>query len=148
MKACCLIVLTAGLLLAAEAKDARQKELAKLKGTWKATTLEYNGQNLLGDTIKDLKVAVEGDKMTIKGEGEELKKYPTATLKIDPGTTPKVMDVTIAAGSEKGTTFEGIYELKGDEWKACVKLGKDRPTKLESEAGSNTVLVVFKREKE
>ena len=103
MKTRCLAVLAVGLLLAADAKDDKKKELDKLQGTWTATTVEYNGEKVLGDSIKELKVVVEGDKLTVKGEDEEVKKYGKATLTIDPSTTPKILDVSITSGDEKGT---------------------------------------------
>lgn len=148
MKTRCLALLAVGLLLAADdPKDAKKKDLDKLQGTWTASGVEYNGDKVLGDLVKELKVVVEGDKLTVKGDAPDLEKYGKATLKIDPATTPKVMDISITGG-EKGTTFEAIYAVDGDEWKLCLKLtGKERPTKFESKADSNDVLVVFQRDK-
>jgi uncharacterized protein (TIGR03067 family) len=148
MKTRWLAVLAVGLLLGADAKDAKKKDLDKLQGTWTATTIEYNGEKVLGGLIKELKVVVEGDKLTIKGEDPEVTKFGKATLKIDPTTTPKVVDVSITSGDEKGTTFEAIYEVDKDEWKMCLKpAGKERPAKFESKADSGDVLIVFQREK-
>jgi uncharacterized protein (TIGR03067 family) len=148
MKTRCLAVLAVGLLIAADANDAKKKDLDKLKGTWAATTIEYNGEKVLGGTVKELKVVIDGDTLTVKGEDEEVKKYGKATLKIDPTTTPKLIDVSFTTGDEKGTKFEGIYEVDKDEWKLCLKpFGKERPAKFESKADSGDVLVVFQREK-
>jgi uncharacterized protein (TIGR03067 family) len=148
MKTRCLAVLAVGLLIAADPKDDKKKDLDKLKGTWAAKTVEYNGENQLGGVLKELKVSIDGDTLTVKGEDEEVKKYGKATLKIDPTTTPKVMDISITSGDEKGTTFEGIYEVDKDEWKVCLKpFGKERPAKFESKADSGDVLIVFQRDK-
>jgi uncharacterized protein (TIGR03067 family) len=149
MKTTALTLLAVGLLLAADdAKDARKKELDQLQGTWSATTIEYNGDKVLGDVVKELTVVVEGDTLSVKSESPELEKYGKATLKLDPATTPKIVDIRITRGDEKGTTFEAIYELNKDEWKLCVKpFGKERPAKFESKADSGDVLVVFQREK-
>ncbi len=145
---CVLVVLAAGLLVAADARDDKTKDLDKLKGTWVARSVEYNGENQLGGVIKELKVVIEGDTLTVKGEDEEVKKYPKAKLKLDPTTTPKVIDVTVSSGDEKGTTFEGIYEIGKDGWKLCLKpFGKERPAKFESKADSGDVLIVVRREK-
>ncbi|HKI31111.1 MAG TPA: TIGR03067 domain-containing protein [Gemmataceae bacterium] len=144
MKTRCLALLVIGLLLAAD--DPKKKDLDKLQGTWIASSIEYNGEKVLGD--KELKVVIEGDKLTVKSEDTEASKYGTATLKIDPSTTPKIMDVSIIKGDEKGTTFEAIYDVDKDEWKLCLKpTGKERPAKFESKADSGDVLIVFKREK-
>jgi uncharacterized protein (TIGR03067 family) len=147
MKTRCLTVLVIGLLLAADAPtDAQKKELDKLQGTWAATTIEYNGEQVLG-AIKDLEVVVAGDTMTIKSGASEVGKYGTATLKLDPTTTPKLIEVGITKGDGKGTTFEAIYDVDKDEWKLCLKpFGKERPGKFESKADSGDVLIIFKRE--
>ncbi len=149
MKTRCLALLVIGLLLAADdPKDAKKKDLGQLKGTWTASSIEYAGEKVESDIIKGLTVVIDGDKMTIKGDSAEIEKYGKATLKIDPTTTPKVIDISITGGDEKGTTFEGIYEVGKDELKLCVALaGKERPTKFESRAGTQEVLAVFKREK-
>jgi len=148
MKMRCLAVLAVGLLLAADAKDAKKKDLDLLKGTWAASSVEYGGEKVGADIVKNLTLVVEGDKLTIKGDSAEVEKYGKATLKIDPTTPPKIIDISITGGDEKGTTFEGIYEVDKDQWKLCVKLaGKERPAKFESAAGSQDVLAVFKREK-
>jgi uncharacterized protein (TIGR03067 family) len=149
MKTRCLAPLLIGLLLGADApKDDKKKDLDKLQGTWAATTIEYNGEKVSDDLVKELKVVIEGDTMTIKSEAEEVKKYGKATLKLDPTTTPKIVDVSITKGDEKGTTFEAIYEVDKDEWKLCLKpFGKERPAKFESKGDSGDVLIVFKREK-
>jgi uncharacterized protein (TIGR03067 family) len=146
MKTCCLPLLAIGLLLAAD--NPKKKDLDKLQGTWAAATIEYNGEKVLGDLVKDLKVVVDGDTMTIKSEAPEVEKYGKATLKIDPSTMPKVVDVSITKGDEKGRTFEAIYEVDKDEWRLCLKpFGRERPAKFESKADSGDVLIVFKREK-
>jgi len=146
----CLAPLVMVLLLAADQpKDAVKKDLDALRGAWTASTLEYNGEKVLGDLVKELKVVVEGDTLTIRSEAPEVRKYGKATLKLDPTTTPKIMDVSITKGDEKGTAFEAIYEVDKDEWKLCLKpFGKERPAKFESKADSGDVLIVFRREKE
>ncbi len=149
MKTRCLIVLAASLLLAADnPKDAKKKDLDRLQGTWAPASIEYNGDKVEADIIKGLTVVIDGEKMTIKGDSTEVEKYKKATIRIDPSTTPKIMDVTLTSGDDKGTTMEGIYEVDKDEWKLCVKLfAKERPAKFESKGEGNVVLAVFKGEK-
>ncbi len=149
MKSRCLALLVIGLLVAADdPKDTKKKELDKLQGTWTASTIEYNGEKVLGDLVKELKVVIAGDALTLKSEASEVEKYGKATIKIDPTTTPKIVDFTISQGDEKGTSFEGIYDLDKDELKICLKpFGKERPAKFESKADSGDVLIVLKREK-
>jgi uncharacterized protein (TIGR03067 family) len=149
MKTRCLALLAVCLTLAADdPKDAKKKALDQLQGTWTASGVEFNGEKVEADIVKNLALVIDGDKMAIKGDSAEVEKYGKATLKIDPTTTPKTIDISITGGAEKGTTFEGIYEVDKDELKLCVKLGgKERPAKFESKAGTQDVLAVFKREK-
>ena len=45
--------------------------------------------------------------------------------------------------------MEGIYQLKDDELKICLKvLGGDRPSEFNAPEGSSIVLMVLKRNKE
>jgi len=149
MKAHLILVLAAGSLLAADGPgDSKKSDQKKLQGTWTAKSIEYGGEQVLGDNLKDLQIVIAGNKLSVKGESSDLDKYAKLTFKIDPGTTPKIIDVTISAGDEKGTVFEGIYELKGDKLKLCVQMfGKDRPGEFKSKSGSQTALAVFERPK-
>jgi uncharacterized protein (TIGR03067 family) len=148
-KSRCLALLVVGFLVAADdPKDAKKKDLDKLQGSWIAANIEYNGEKVLGDNVKELKIVFEGDALTLKSDASEVEKYGKATIKLDPSTTPKTFDVTISKGDEKGTTFEGIYELDKDELKLCLKpFAKERPAKFESKADSGDVLIILKREK-
>ena len=149
MKPLLPMVVLASLLLAAKGPEEKKKsDQQKLQGTWTAKSIEYDGEQVLGDNLKDLQMVISGNKLTVKGEGQDIEKYAKLTFKIDPATTPKIMDVTVTAGDEKGTVLEGIYELKGDELKLCVRIiGKDRPAEFKSMGGSQTALAVFKRHK-
>ena len=74
--------------------------------------------------------------------------YARLKVKLDPTTSPKLFDITVGDGIQKGAVMEGIYELKGDEFKVCAKvLGNERPTEFASPEGASVVLVIFKREK-
>lgn len=88
------------------------------------------------------------DTIAADGDFPDKDKYAKFTYKLDPSTTPKIMDVTITAGEEKGTTFEGIYELDKDKLKICLRiLGKERPSEFATKANSNLVLLTLERAK-
>ena len=89
----------------------------------------------------------KGDEATVEGNDRVKIQYARLTLKFDPSTTPKMLDLTVTDGSQQGAVVEGIYELKGNELRICAKvIGKERPTEFQSPAGSNVVLLVLKRE--
>jgi uncharacterized protein (TIGR03067 family) len=142
-----VVVCVCGVLLAADkAAEEVKKEQDKLKGTWAVTAIELEGDKLQADFVKQLKLEVDGDKITVKGDFPDSDRYGKLTLKIDPAVKPKIIDLRLAA--EKETTLEGIYQLDGDTWRICLKLsGKERPSKFETQAGSEMVLATLKRQK-
>jgi uncharacterized protein (TIGR03067 family) len=149
MKLRFLILTSVVLLLAAGENTSRKADTTdrrKLQGTWTATAIEFQGRNALGDAIKELQLSIAGDKMSVSGDGAELDKYAEFTCKLDTTTVPKSIDITLAAGTDKGTALAGIYELTDDEWKLCVTVfGGGRPREFKSAADSQSVLAVFKR---
>ena len=118
--------------IAAEPSSVK-KDLDSLQGVWAVELFEYNGQDLK-ERYK-ITFDVKGDLLTVKGDGKVRKEYAKLTLKLDPTTMPKCLDLTVTGGSQKDAKLEGIYELKGDEWQLCVKVfGNDRPGKMGSAA--------------
>lgn len=150
MKAQLLGLGTAALLMLA-AGDANQlkKELAKLDGTWVVNELTYNGKDHKELTITFVFKAGE---VTVKGDESVKKEYGKFKVTLDPGTSPKLMDISISDGTQKGAAIEGIYELKGeknDELRICAKIfGKDRPTEFSSPDGGSIALLVLNRSTE
>jgi uncharacterized protein (TIGR03067 family) len=148
MKPLLSCVLALPLLLAADkAEDAVKKELAKFEGTWKTESIEYNGKQF-EDLAKQLRFVFKGDTGTVEGNDKVADEYAKLKLKVDPSTTTKLVDVTVTAGVQKDAVMEGIYEIKGDELRLCLKVqGKDRPSEFKAPAGSDIALIVLKREK-
>src|SRR5262245_23871401 len=102
MKARCLALLAVVLLVAADdPKDAKKKDLERLQGTWAVASIEYNGTKVSDDKVNEMKVTIDGDKLSVKSEAEEVSKYGKMTLTIDPTTTPKIMDIEVKTGDEK-----------------------------------------------
>lgn len=144
-----LVVFTAGLLAADDAKDAAKKDSQRLQGTWVPTSVQYNGKDLTDDNNGKFKLIFKGDQATVEGSDEVKKEYAKLTIKLDPSTTPKCLDIVVSGGAQKDAVLEGIYELKDDALKICAKvIGKERPGQFASPEGSSIVLAVFKREKQ
>ncbi len=147
MKRCCgLLVVTAGLLLAADepkqgaSKKAAKDELAHFQGTWHAVSWEENGDKRSADDVKKVQLIVKGDQWTLKNGDDELR----GTMKVDPTTTPKHFDAT----TDSGDTVQGIYELKGNQLKQCwAAPGQDRPKSFSAKADSGHTLVTLMRGK-
>lgn len=133
-----------GSAIADDKADAAKKDQDKLQGTWTFVSMESNGEAVpQGDPGPTITFA--GNKFTVKA-GDAVLQAGTQTL--DPSKKPKAVDSTVTEGEGKGTTMLGIYELDGDNLKACFDTqGKKRPTEFKTTAGSGHMLVVLKRAK-
>jgi uncharacterized protein (TIGR03067 family) len=129
--------------------EAAQKELKKLEGKWKPTKVVINGNDEnAGD--KDVLIEIKGRMLTAIENGKEREVFEFVAL--DPSVTPKLLDLKALMDMgplKKGTVYEAIYKLDGDDLSLAVYVGegKQRPEKLESEKESNVVVVTLKREK-
>jgi uncharacterized protein (TIGR03067 family) len=117
-----------------------KKDEDRVQGTWLMKSGLRGGEKAPEDIINEFRLtfAKEG-KVKVKLEGRDL----DGTYKLSPDKTPKEVDFVI-----DGEDRKGIYVFEGDNLKMCV-CGKDeaRPAAFASEAGTQTVLVVLKREK-
>jgi len=126
---------------------SRADDAKSIQGKWSVENLEHDTEKL-DDLAKVLKFAIDKDHLILAGSEVILKDYAKIRYKIDSTVTPTIIDLTVTEGDQKDTTMEGIYELKGDTLKLCIKVvGKERPSKFETSENSNTALIVLKREK-
>jgi uncharacterized protein (TIGR03067 family) len=138
-----LLVLTAGLLLAAD-KPAKEdtKDKEKIQGTWAAVSAVRGGEKQPEEKAKQLTLILAADgKATIKHRNKETEGKYT----FDAGKKPKEFGI-----SADDKTLEGIYKLEGDTLTLCIgeKGNDEKPTKFESKEGTKVMLIVFKRQKE
>jgi RNA polymerase sigma factor (sigma-70 family) len=117
-----------------------------LQGTWKVFLLKENGvekNDEEADMIKKGKFVFKGDKVIARGE---------CGFKIDSSKKPKEFDMIPLEGppQEKGQTFKGIYELKGDDLTMVFRNpGGDRPKSLDDVPPDGvTMYLQLKRVKE
>jgi uncharacterized protein (TIGR03067 family) len=147
-----LLILGAVLLpSAARAEDdnkaAVKKQLTAMQGTWVPTKLVYNGKDMLADGKLKFRWVQTGDRVVIEGNDAVKKEYAKLKLKLDLSSNPKLVDLMVDGGTQKGSVIEGIYELKAGQLRVCARvLGKERPTEFASPSGSSVVLMVLKRE--
>jgi uncharacterized protein (TIGR03067 family) len=128
--------------------DTVKTELAKLEGAWQVVGHETEGKATNEEFWRTVQFFFKGNQLTFKGDDILSKKVARITLVIDPSTTPRVIDMRIVEGEFKGTTLEGVYELKGDDLKICFRNDamKNRPTDFSTKQDANLVLFTLKRE--
>lgn len=143
-----LLILAGSILPAADAKEEVQKVVDQVQGSWTTTSLIFNGKDVSGEGYAKLRFIFKGNEAALEGSDQVKKEYARLAFQFDPSTMPRLLDITIKAGTQKDLKVEGIYELKGDELKICVRVtGNERPADFTSAENSQVALLVLKREK-
>jgi uncharacterized protein (TIGR03067 family) len=120
-------------------KEAVQKELQRLEGTWQCRWVGRNGQ----------KFEAQDDPIIIKGGKWFVGEKAVASFTIDTTTSPKLIDLTDLLEA-KGLKAEGIYKLDGDQFVICLHANegvRQRPLEFVTEPGSEKFLFWFERVK-
>jgi len=142
MKLFLLIIVLLGMMSGAgPAKDDIKIDIEKFEGTWKVVSVEEGGRKSPDEAIKDTKMIITHQKITLKFRDETR----VSTYKLDSTKNPKWCDIT-----DSDHTALGIYHLEGDQLKICLpQVGeKGRSTAFESKPNSvNHLLMIMEREK-
>ena len=138
--ALCLFAIV-GLSAVVRADD--KDEWKKLSGTWNVEKAVLMGADTT-DVFKAAVLTVSEGKYSVKfGEQED-----KGTVELDTSKKPKRMTIKSTEGVNKDKTFPAIYEIDGDTCKICYALeGKDAPKEFESKEGTQTLYIVYKRDK-
>ncbi len=134
-----LFLLAWGTLGAADKSDKFDAD--KIVGSWTYLSAEKNGQKSDQDSLKEGKVTIAKDKISLDGSaGTFVLKY-----KLDTTKKPVTIDMEMTEGAGQGSTAKGIIEVKGDELKLCYSSSGEAPKKFEAKEGSDHRLVILKR---
>jgi uncharacterized protein (TIGR03067 family) len=122
------------------------QDSATLVGTWRAVSIEANGNASRPEDAAKIKVVNTGDGgWTIFAEGKMVAK---GTNELLPGSVPKGIDFVVTETPDGATArrHQGIYELQQDTRRLCFA-GVDaaRPTAFAAPKGSGHVLVTLER---
>jgi len=143
-----------------DAGDQPKDKFAELQGTWSIVRIEFQGKSLLEkDKPKPTMVIKDGTLISDAKEVPSDAKEPLLDrLKLseilDPSKKPKTVTIKTGTTSEGKLTFNGIYEVNGDELRVCgvavqTETEKNpeatRPKQFDSNKG---LLLVFKRQKD
>jgi uncharacterized protein (TIGR03067 family) len=123
--------------------DEKADDAKAMTGTWEIAKATLKGEDST-DIFKGAVLTVADGKYTFDFTGQ----IDKGTIALDPSKKPKRMTIEGTEGTNKGKTIPAIYEIGGDTVRICYELeGKEAPTAFESKAGSNTLLVTYKRMK-
>jgi uncharacterized protein (TIGR03067 family) len=124
--------------------DPAKKDLDKLQGTWVMAALDINGKTTPTDQFEGTTLTIKGDKYIVKVKDKTFEMH----MQIDPGKTPKTIDMSYKDGPKQGQVHKGIYELEGDTFKICRGLNpeQERPIDFTTQPGSDLFVVTWKRE--
>jgi uncharacterized protein (TIGR03067 family) len=132
MNARWLLVLALGPLTAADdaLEKAKAKDLAAFQGEWRVGWVERDGEKI--ELGPDAVYTIKGNKWLLGGR-------EISSIEIDPGTNPRLIDLTrLINDGKKGFKMEGIYKIKGDTMVWCCFTGegvKQRPREFRAERG-------------
>lgn len=129
------------------AQGKSDSDLKQMAGTWKMVAEEFGGNKLTDEMVKDVnaKLIVKTDTFESHFGG---KKVNSGKIKLDATKKPKTLDVIVQEGRGKGKTMKGIYKYEAGKLIVCFATMKaDRPTKFETKAGVENVLITYEREK-
>jgi uncharacterized protein (TIGR03067 family) len=120
------------------------------EGSWKVTALETNGKSAPAEALQGMRWTFKGSEVRFADPGEEPGGRSAITL--DPGKTPRHIDLVGQEGPEKGKTAHGIYKLEKDRLVICLRdaktASKGRPQEFKTEAGSGLGMITLERAKE
>jgi uncharacterized protein (TIGR03067 family) len=130
---------------AVRADEPVDKEMKLMEGEWQMVSGEREGNAFPDEVVKSFKRITKDGETTTETSGTLILK---AKFKVDPSKKPKTIDYEITDGPQKGKAMIGIYELKGDDFKACMVMSDEkRPTDFTTKDGDGRTLTVWKRVK-
>jgi uncharacterized protein (TIGR03067 family) len=134
---------------ATSAEDAPKKDQKSIRGAWVCVSSEENGVAIKG--AKESRLTFTDEEMIYTSKDKKVK--IKATYKVNPAKNPKQITVCVKVkqdGRTVNTYTKGIYRLEKDElmihWGAHGAQGP-LPKGFETDVGSNTKLMIYKRDK-
>ena len=137
---------------ATRAADPAADEVKKLQGEWRAVEVELKGKKLTKDDAeaKSMRFVIKDNGLTFQNT-EKAGRERKQTFKLDPGKTPKEIDITSLDGQEKDKTAACIYKLDGDRLTICmpyfVKDSSVRPKEFKAGGDDGLMLLTLERVK-
>ena len=108
-------------------------------------SLTVDGDEAPQEFIQKARWVIQGNEITTGGA--------KSRFEVDPGRSPKTIDMTGVEGPGQGKTAEGIYKIEGERLTICLPGGKGdspagRARPAEFSGGEHMSLVVLERIKD
>ena len=145
MKLNCLLCAAGSLWLCActTTSNHHVNNTENLKGTWTCLSATVEGKALPKETTELLGLTLTENRYKTEKGSEVLF---DSSYTIDPSEDPKQINMVGTEGDIAGKEAPGIYSLEKDILRICyVMPGLPRPKEFQSQAGSKTYLVSWKR---
>ncbi len=112
-----------------------------LEGDWQMVYMESDNGTAMGDGFsQNFRMKCRGQRMWFLSSG---KVWSEERYRLDPGRTPRAIDMTYLTNEPRGQTMRGIYRLEGDTLTLCW--GKVRPSAFIRNNGKEQPVYVLKR---
>jgi uncharacterized protein (TIGR03067 family) len=133
------------LLIGAAQNDAAKKELELLQGTWTIHAMEVNGADVPAAKLESAVLTVKGDHYQVKVKD---KVTNTFVLTLDPGKSPKEIDMLALEGGNKDKVHKAIYKIENGMFTFCRGLNaeQDRPNQFATWPDTNYFVVTWKKQ--
>jgi len=130
-------------LAASTDRDAVQRELEQLRGSWLLVYWLFDGEerSVAGRYV----LTFEDESFTIGHRGAVIERGRIEGLHPDKHPKPYEHVPTEVNGGSRTLKYPGIYLLDGDLFLACIGYKRVRPKVLSSGGGEQTELVVYTR---
>ncbi len=116
---------------------------ASLDGTYRATAVIMDGNELPEGDRASLVATFKGNAYTVEADGY----YDSGTFTLDTSKSPIAMDFKPTSGPASGLTVRGICSIDGDTIRICYSADGmgPRPQRFAADYGSGNNLVTLKR---
>jgi uncharacterized protein (TIGR03067 family) len=133
------------LALTIQAQEPASREIERHQGTWLAISFRRDGQETPQDIVRSITRTVLQDHVVWKRNG---KSFAGTAMVLDPGQSPRAIDVIADGGPSRDKRVLGIYRLENDRLTICMAdADQPRPKDFTAEKGSRQTLMMFTREK-
>lgn len=124
--------------------EAVKKGLEDFQGVWTVVSMQEDGRFLSPERLKKIKLTIKGENFTFETANDS----HDGLYKIDPTKDPKLLNIEVTRGDEKGKVYQAIYKFEDGRMIQCMhKANVRRPSKFDGQAGSENLLEIWQRQK-